>query len=101
MILYEYDTNGWLVGWHEDAQRPNSTPLDFRPVPPAQARWNGAAWVADSSRQDAQATTDAADRTVRNQALQLLRNYDPATATAADVKNTLAALIRVFRDSLN
>ena len=53
MKLYEYDNDGWLVGWHEDVNRPNSTTTDYAPIPPAHARWVDGSWVEDSSKQNA------------------------------------------------
>lgn len=50
MILYEFDADGWLVGWHDDPGRPNSTAVAPLDVPPSTARWNGAKWMEDASR---------------------------------------------------
>lgn len=95
MKYYEYDARGWLIGWHEDATRPGSTPI--APIMrPSRARWNGSAWIADQSREDAQVAAEADTRTRRDQAIALLRAYDPATATAADVRQALAAVIRLL-----
>jgi hypothetical protein len=99
--FYEYDAQGWLIGWHEDAGRPSSTPIDFRPIPPAQARWNGTAWISDPSQAQAQDTATQAAATKQQQTLAALRAFDPATATASDVKNVIAAIIAVLRLTSN
>lgn len=54
MILYEYDINGWLIGWHEDANRMNSTPTPYAPIHPSRARFVTGTWVEDASREHAQ-----------------------------------------------
>lgn len=58
MILYEYDDDGWLIGWHEDAVRPQST--DVPPPYGPRSRWNGTAWISDDSRERAIAQADIA-----------------------------------------
>lgn len=55
MIYYEYDADGWLVGWHEDAERSNSTATSYDPIPAVRARWVTGAWTEDASRETAQA----------------------------------------------
>jgi hypothetical protein len=96
MRFYEYDSQGWLVGSHEDANRPSSTPLDFRPIPPARARWDGAQWSEDPAREIANAAQESDQLTQRQQALSLLRAFDHDTATASDVKNAVVAIIRIL-----
>jgi hypothetical protein len=59
MIYHEYDADGWLIGWHEDANRPNSTTLDYAPIAPSRARFVAGAWVEDASRENAQAVVAA------------------------------------------
>lgn len=55
-ILYEYHPlTGFLIGWHEDATRPNSTDVPYGLIPPNRARWDGAKWVDDSSAGQAEA----------------------------------------------
>lgn len=46
-IYYEYDKDGWLIGWHRDPNRPFSTAVPPKNIPPNEARWNGEAWVRD------------------------------------------------------
>jgi len=60
MKYYEYDTEGWFVGWHEDATRQKWTVIEPT-VSPAFARWNGSAWLEDTSmRADEKAARIAA-----------------------------------------
>jgi hypothetical protein len=55
MIFYEYDTDGWLVGWHLDPARPRSTSTDYAPIPPARARWvESIGWTEDVAREAAE-----------------------------------------------
>lgn len=53
MTYYAYDSNGWLLGWHEDAARLgiDSTETSYDPIPPNRARWVNGAWVEDASRE--------------------------------------------------
>lgn len=79
--FYEYDAQGWLVGWHEDPVRPLSTSA-APSMPPRQARWNGAAWTSDTSREvsDAGAATIQrrdAERAARLRAIQEDRAVSP------------------------
>jgi hypothetical protein len=90
MKYYEYDTEGWLIGWHEDANRPNSTSIEPT-VSPAFARWNGSAWLEDSSMQaeEKKVRLDAAWEAADKHAQQMDNNsrtsllwiyYDPTTS---------------------
>jgi hypothetical protein len=64
MHYYEYDTTGWLVGWHEDANRTNSTPIDPAPIPGCRARWVDGTWTEDLTKE-----TQEAMSAVRNAAV--------------------------------
>jgi len=93
MKYYEHDAQGWLIGWYDaDTPRTNSTPTEPK-IAPARARWNGTTWVSDGERETKDATDASAVVTRRAQVLATLRAYDPATATAADVRAALAAVI--------
>lgn len=95
MIYYEYDANGWLIGWHEDAIRPRSTPLDFRPTPPRRARFVGGAWTDDPGQEQADAAVAnaaEAERTLRAQAITFLKGLDFDNATAAQTRQACKAL---------
>lgn len=59
MIYYEYDASGWLIGWHEDAQRPNSTSISYAPIPPHRARFVVDVWVDDPEREQSEARAAA------------------------------------------
>ncbi len=38
MKFYEYNAQGFLVGWYEaPAPRPNSTTVEYSPIPPNRA----------------------------------------------------------------
>jgi len=97
-LYYEYEEGGgWLIGTHNDAQRPHSTTIAPDGIPPNRARWNGTAWVEDQAREVA----DEADRqqkaTALQQAVSICKAYDPATATAAEVRFTLGAALFILR----
>lgn len=92
MIFHEYDAQGFLVGWHEDAKRPNSTSLPPAGILPHRARWDGAKWVDDPTRDN----EAEAELTKRQQAIQRLRAFDATTATADDTRKAVAAIIRVL-----
>lgn len=95
MIYYDYDANGWLIGWHEGEARPNSTPLDYRPIPPRRARFFNGAWTDDPGQEQADAAavqSAEADRTARERAVQFLRSLDFDNATAAQTKTACKAL---------
>lgn len=98
MKLYEYDNDGWLIGWHEDTDRPNSTTAAPEGLAPRRARWNGSAWADDASRETQEAVDDQADRTRAQAAIAKCKAYDPATATAADVRTTLGAALHLIRN---
>lgn len=97
MRYYEHDAQGWLIGLYEAASpRPNST--DIAPtMPGVHARWNGSAWTTDTSRETQQTTDEQAARDRLQQAITVLRSYDPATATAADVRVAVGAVIVILR----
>jgi hypothetical protein len=97
MRLYEYDSQGFLVGWHEDANRPSSTTISPVGILGSRAKWNGAAWVEDTSRESQQAADAAAEQTKLQQAIAVCKAYDPATATAAEVRATLGASLFLLR----
>ncbi|MEY2855627.1 MAG: hypothetical protein RL030_2759 [Pseudomonadota bacterium] len=100
MKFYEYDAQGWMVGWHEDASRPNSTQI-APAVPPNRARWDGSMWVEDARRELAQAAEELDRTTKHEQTIAVLRAFDPTTATAADVHQAVAALIRLVAHDIN
>lgn len=97
MRLYEYDSNGWLTGWHEDADRPNSTATAPDGIAPRRARWNGSAWTEDASRETQEAADATAEKTRLQNAITKCKAYDPTTATAAEVRATLGAALYVLR----
>lgn len=94
MPLYEYDSEGFFVREHEDANRPSSTTKPNYVTPLAAGRFMDGEWVCDRSRQD------VAEESDRVNAKSILSNYDPATATAAEVRIVLKALIRFIRRHL-
>lgn len=59
MVYHEYDADGWLIGWHEDADRPRSTTADPSPIPADCAIWANGAWAHDRSRRDARTLANA------------------------------------------
>ena len=64
MKFYEYHPlTGFLIGWHEDAARINSTTV-APTVPPSRARWNGEAWIEDASREQAEEAAAVARQVV-------------------------------------
>ncbi len=95
---YEYDGEGFLVGWHEDANRPNSTQINFAPIKPAHARFVNGAWTDDNSRVLARESDQNTERTKIQQAKLFLRNYDPGTAMAADVKQAIKSITILLHD---
>jgi hypothetical protein len=97
MKYYEYDAQGYLVGWYEaETARPFSTPI--LPLSPAtQSRWVNGAWTLDPSREQQQAADELDARTGRQQAVDLVRAYDPDTATPAQVRSTLGATIFLLK----
>jgi Mlc titration factor MtfA (ptsG expression regulator) len=97
MIYHEYDSDGYLVGWHEDAARANSTALAPSGIPSSRARWNGTAWFEDLTRETQRQTAEAQETTKLNQAISAIRTYDPATATANEVRQALGAVIAYLR----
>lgn len=49
---YEYDEDGFLIGWYEaESPRANSTELHYNDIPPARARFVNGAWEDDGSRE--------------------------------------------------
>lgn len=101
MKFYEYDINGWLIGWHEDATRPSSTTVAPDGVPPRRARWNGSAWIEDATRETQDATDGQAERTRRQQAITVLKSYNRDTATATEVRVTLDATIYLLKSIIS
>ncbi len=99
MRFYEYDAQGFLVGSHEDANRPNSTLVDPSAIPPSRARWDNATstWLEDTTRETQLATDDANERTKLQQAIDTCKAYNPSTATAAEVRATLGAALILLR----
>lgn len=101
MRYYDYDNNGWLIGSKERAeQRPNSTPLDFRPIPPHRARFVGGAWTDDPGREQAevvQAQAAAQEAQRRAQAIALLEGLDFDAATAAQTRQAVRAMWVLLR----
>ena len=100
MKYYEYDAQGFLVGWHEDGTRPNSSPVEPAGIAANRARWDGSAWASDASREMAEETKRTADAADQLNVKAILDAFDPATATAADVRIALKALIRFARKRL-
>lgn len=97
MRYYEYGADGFLIGSHVDANRQNSTSIEPVGIPPARTKWNGSAWVDDGAR-EAQLTADAtSEQTKLQQAISTCKAYDPATATAAEVRATLGASLFLLR----
>ncbi len=93
MKYYEHDEQGWLIGWYDaDWSRPNSTSIEPK-VAPARARWNGTTWASDGTREAQTISEETAAGTRRAQVLATLQAFNPATASAASVRTTLAALI--------
>lgn len=95
MIHYDYDANGWLLGWHDGDPRPNSTPLDYQPIPPRRARFNGTYWTDDPAQEQADAAAVQAaesERTGRAQAVAYLRGLDFDTATQAQLRTACKAM---------
>ena len=65
LIYHEYDpVSGYLIGWHTDAARPNSTTANPFPIPPGRARWDGSSWVDDAGREQAAAAAATAKQVV-------------------------------------
>ena len=100
MKYYEYDSEGFLLGWHEDPNRPNSTTLEPVGIPPRRAKWNGVAWEENTFAEDKDVTDLQTEKSKIQIAKNKCRNYDPATATATDVKETLAAALYILRGLL-
>ena len=98
MKFYEYDAQGWLVGWYEaETPRPNSTQiLPLSPV--SQSRWVNGAWTIDPSREQQREADALAERTKRQQAIAILKAYNSNTATAAEVRAAVGAQILLLRD---
>jgi hypothetical protein len=97
MIFYEYDSQGWYIGWYDaTSPRPNSTQLAPSMRPPL-ARFVGAAWTSDTTRETQQNTTEEADRTKRQQAIDIVKAYNPNTATASEVRVALGATIFLLK----
>lgn len=101
MKYYEYDNDGWLVGWYEaETPRPNSTQIP--PLFPAsQSRWVNGAWTINPTREQQRDVTEQAERTRVNQAITILKAYNPSTATAAEVRTTLGAAILLLKKTVH
>jgi hypothetical protein len=100
MRYYQHDEEGWLLGWHEDSTRARSVPIEPpRNVPGVQVRWdsNANTWKIDPSREQAQIAAENAELNKRQQAIALCRSYNPDTATASEVRTTLAASLYLLR----
>lgn len=106
MIIYDYDSNGWLVGWRDaPAVVPSSTATDYRPIPPGRARWNGSAWVSDLTREQETVAKEAAVRDTRQRVDRLRgiladRGIDPEDmilALLADLCRAVPAASRTPR----
>ena len=98
MKFYEYDINGFLVGWYdEEIQRPNSTAEEPN-VKPNLAKWNGSEWVEDTKKESDDLIQDNIIREKKQQENSTLDYFNPKTATLEDVKSTLAALISYLKN---
>lgn len=97
MRYYEYDEQGWLIGWHGDANRDRST-AQVPPKPAGQARFIEGAWTLDPSREQQREADETAERTKRQQAIAIIKAYNPSTATAAEVRATVGAQNVLLRD---
>jgi hypothetical protein len=97
MKYYEYDLDGWLIGWYDDDERPNSTTEDFAPISPRFARWNGSAWVSDNSKRDAMEQAKITEQTEYEQIIAFLRAYDENTATATEVRVAVGAILTLLQ----
>lgn len=99
MRYYEYDSQGWLVGgYNAESPRPNSTPIAPAAIAPCRARWNGSSWIEDAARETQAAADEQAERTRRQQATTVLRNFDEGTATLAQTRNAVAATRYLLRE---
>ncbi len=98
MIFYDYDAQGFYVGWYEGAPRPNSTGVEPAGIQPRYARWNGTAWVSDTSREVAEAAAELQRKQKLQQAKQTLKNFTPGNLTQANT--AIAALILLVAESL-
>jgi hypothetical protein len=60
MILYEYDDNGWYVGWIDTDNPPpfpstrGKTSTSYCPIEPSYARFVNNYWIEDKSRAEAE-----------------------------------------------
>lgn len=102
MRYYEYDAQGWLIGgYNAENARPASTPIDFAPIPGIRARWVNGAWTIDTTREQQQAADETAERTRRQQAIAILKAYNPNTATAAEVRAAVGAQNILLREIIH
>ena len=100
MIHYDYDINGWLIGWHDGDTRPNSTPLPYAPIPPRRARFVAGAWTDDPGQEQADAaaaSTEAAERTARQEARAYFRDLDWSKITDPETRKALRHLWRIVK----
>ena len=97
MKFYEYDAEGWLIGWYEaETPRPNSTQiLPLSPV--SQSRWVNGAWTLDPSREQQREADEQAERTKRQQAIDVLKAFNSNTATLAQTRTAVAAQTLLLR----
>ena len=101
MRYYEHNTEGFLTGWYNaDSPRANSTEVAPTGISPARARWDGAAWVDDATQETTHGAARATEATAHAQAVNLCRSYDPATASAAEVRATLGAALRLLKRTM-
>lgn len=101
MRYYEYDAQGWLVGWYEaDAARPSSTQM-LPLFPAAHSRWLNGTWTIDATREQQRDAEEVAARTQKQQAIATMKAYNPATATADQVRQTLGAALYLLRSVLS
>jgi hypothetical protein len=97
MRWHDYDGEGWYVGWH-DAEAPRANCTDVSPtMPHSRARWNGSAWIIDTARELQREQDEQAERNRMQAAVDKCKAYDPATATAAEVRATLGASLYLLR----
>jgi hypothetical protein len=89
--MYDIDAEGFLLGRPTDGRVGAVTVPLPSGIAPHLARWNGSAWSEDTSREARLAAEAEADRQRLRAAFDKCKAYDPATATAADVRVTLGA----------
>lgn len=95
MKYYEYNTNGFLIGWHEDSGRIRSTTIEPVGIEPDKAKWNGSAWVADSSQRDTRNTNKQSKDNSDSNDNSLLETINPTTASNNEIIDAMRALLRL------